>query len=95
MDNARLQQLENRISKLENELKDLKNSNTIPYETNLAFLGLGFQKFKSPAIYLNGIDQGSWLNDGGYMAFPPAFAKITEGEFAGFWIPLYIPPRQI
>lgn len=93
----KIKQLENRIAELEREMKNLNKSNSIPFPIIKSLEGLGFQKFKGPAIYLNGADQGSWLNTGvgSDMAYPPAFAQITDGEFAGFWVPLYIPPRAI
>lgn len=90
------EQLEQRIIGLENQLKELQNFNTIPYTIDKSFLGRGFLKAKAPAIFVIGADQGAWLNQGGgLVAFPTAFAIIAEGEFNGFWIPLYQPPNQV
>ncbi len=91
------QQLEARIEALEKQLASLNNSSTISYGVDRAFIGRGYLKTTGAPIYLIGADQGSWLNGqtGSGMAFPSAFGVITEGNLAGFWVPLYIPPRAV
>jgi len=87
-------QLEKRIEELEKKLVSLETSSGVPDNLVKSLAGRGFLKPQAPAIFVIGADQGAWLNTGGGsdLAFPPAFAPITQGDFAGFWIPLYIPP---
>lgn len=95
--------LENRIAALEKQMADLQNSNTIPYTVDKSFLGRGFTKVTQPVFYVNGLDQGTWLNNTINLtgdpqtimvtAFPTYFARVTEGAMAGLLIPLYVPPR--
>jgi len=90
-------QLNRRIEELEKKLSSLENSSTIPYGVEKSLVGRRFLKAGGSPIYLVGADQGSWLNTGGgsAMAFPSAFIPLSEGDFTGLWIPLYIPPSQV
>lgn len=91
------QDLRKRVEELEKKYNMLLQSSSIPYELDKSLSGRGFVKINKPPIYLVGADQGAWLNTGAGsdMAYPPAFWELTEGALAGFWVPLYIPPRQV
>lgn len=108
-DNAtqrKIETLEKQVQELTNRLNALNQSSTIPYPVDHAWLGRGYLKTNgSPNILINGEDQGNWINrtiplSGGAediytTQFPSAFGTILEGPMAGYWVPLYIPPRII
>lgn len=99
------QQLEQRVAQLEKQLAALQNSSTIPYNIDKSFVGRGYAKVSKPVVVVVGEDQGNWLNNVINLSgdpetifvtqFPSAFGIVTEGEMAGYWIPLYVPPRII
>jgi len=90
------EQLNQRIGELEKQFANLKQASTIPLDIDKSFVSRRFLKAGGSPIYLVGADQGAWLNTGGGsdMAFPSAFIPLSEGDFAGLWIPLYIPPSS-
>lgn len=100
MDNQNLQK---RIEALELEVASLRQTNTIPLEVDRAFVGRKFIKYSGNPQILDALNFTPSLSQSLSLSgnpetiyvpqFPSAYLWITEGNAAGYYIPLLVPPR--